>query len=191
MPKIFLGLAFFVLSSQAEDYVPNQIHLSLGQNKISEMTVTWSTALDPTSNQQVKYWSCDAVQDDPTNNTILSPSTSTKFVDNGTLQHTQYIHRASLVDLEADSQYCYQIQFEPPSPVYSFLTLSSTLSSPKITVFGDLGLENPRSVPLLQQEVNDRRSNIIVHNGDFGKSVLPHDIFHSHLVTYHVFTCIQ
>jgi hypothetical protein len=173
--KKMCSKSIFILSAllscaRADDYAPNQIHLSLGQNKVTEMTVTWSTSLDPLTNQQVEYWACAEVGGDSTNTTFLSPSTSTMFVDNGTLHHTQYIHRASLVDLSPDTQYCYQVNNEPPSHVYSFKTFPQALTSPKITVYGDLGLENPRSVPLLQQEVNDRRSNAIVHNGDFGKS---------------------
>eukprot|EP00615_Pteridomonas_danica_P008672 CAMPEP_0114332848 /NCGR_PEP_ID=MMETSP0101-20121206/3369_1 /TAXON_ID=38822 ORGANISM="Pteridomonas danica, Strain PT" /NCGR_SAMPLE_ID=MMETSP0101 /ASSEMBLY_ACC=CAM_ASM_000211 /LENGTH=401 /DNA_ID=CAMNT_0001463685 /DNA_START=21 /DNA_END=1226 /DNA_ORIENTATION=- len=125
------------------------------------MTVTWSTVSDPDENPQVAYGECGSTSSE------LSPSTSTKFVDNGTLHHTQYIHRATLVNLLPDHEYCYRIQSNPSSSQYSFMTMPSNLTNPSITVYGDLGLQNARSVPLLTSETESRRSHAIVHNGDF------------------------
>ena len=58
--------------------------------------------------------------------------------------------------------------------MYSFRTLAyfsnNEMSqwSPRMLVYGDLGYSNARSLPYIQQEVNNGEVDVIFHNGDIG-----------------------
>jgi hypothetical protein len=182
----------------------SQVHLALGRNA-SSAVVTWSTPLDgaPSVVQLVRcdnstMWGDnenggrrreDGAEDDDDALSGLSPPPvevqgyARKFVDNGTLHNTQFVHRVTLTDLAPGARYCYRVadnstQSSSSSSsgdrwgqLHSFRTFpafsAEEWTSPSVTVFGDFGLENPRSLPWLQRDVAAGRSDLVVHNGDF------------------------
>jgi hypothetical protein len=80
-----------------------QVHIALTRNP-SEMQVTWSTfAVGPS---QVRYGHADRFPNLP----HIADGFITKFVDNGTLHHTQYIHRVTLEGLQGGERYAYQVR---------------------------------------------------------------------------------
>lgn len=151
---------------------PTQIHLSL-TNEASEMMVTWSTMDQPTENQRVFYQPCESQGDQDGD---VSPSTTARFVDNGTLHHAQYVHRAVLVDLVPSTQYCYTVgtSSQPAlSREFRFKTLPTsqpnTFTSPKFTVSVVVGFVARRPALLLLHA--GARSHRPFHRqvyGDFG-----------------------
>ena len=72
----------------------NQVHLSLGE-KPREFVVTYSSPF-PLLENLVMY-DCPEAEDSTTH---LSHGWERKFVDNGTLHHTQYIYRHNLEVME-------------------------------------------------------------------------------------------
>lgn len=168
-----------------------QVHLSLGSS-MDEMTVTWSTVAPDAA--IVRYWkysnrsehpspvACTAASDN--SNILWQSGVHNIFVDNGTMHHTQEMHRVTLDNLDIGSTYCYQVAngttyslakglTAPPfygPKTYSFSTLKgdgSEWTNPRFTIFGDMGLENAESMPALTLEVGERRADVIVHTGDF------------------------
>ena len=163
----------------------SQVHLSLGKNA-SEAVVTWSTPLEGASSA-VQFSLCNnaTASDDAVAllHKWMTPPQEVqgyvrKFVDNGTLHHTQFIHRATLKPLEPASRYCYRVADNATlfggagdgwSRLHTFRTFrgfSAEWDSPRITVLGDFGLWNARSLPSLEKDVRAERSDLLVHNGD-------------------------
>lgn len=79
-----------------------QVHIALTDDP-TEMQVTWSTFGMGPSN--VRYGRADSFP----NLGSVAQGFVTKFVDNGTLHHTQYVHRATLEGLEGGQRYAYQV----------------------------------------------------------------------------------
>jgi len=146
------------------DNFPQQVHLSYGADGTSEMVVTFST-MAPGTASQVSFWPFGQPQLAQTVN-----GASTKFVDGGTGHHTQYIHRVSLTGLTPKQRYTYTAGDEQVamSTEFSFKTMSDESGwAPRLAVYGDFGLFNDRSIPLLQHEVNTSNIDAILHIGDF------------------------
>jgi len=139
----------------------NQVHLSLGEHS-NEVVVTWST---PTSaSSEVRFGLSSSFP----GNAKSVIGFETIFVDNGTLHHTQYIHRAHLQQLEELVLYSYQVRNNSEwSRTFSFMSQGNTTSSPKVTIYGDFGLLNPKAYPALLSELSTRVTDFIVHTGDF------------------------
>lgn len=124
--------------------------------------------------------------DDATFATEKVPASSEQFVDNGTLHHTQYVHRVTTAVLLSQHSYTYQMSIASSgSPSLSSRSHGATgacLSSPplhfrarlrgpgdvaRLAVFGDFGLVNPVSFPGLLADARARHLDAIVHVGDF------------------------
>lgn len=55
------------------------------------------------------------------------------------------------------------------SALYNFKAVpDSTSWSPRLAIYGDLGAENPQSLPRLQKEAQEGMYDAIYHIGDFG-----------------------
>ena len=55
------------------------------------------------------------------------------------------------------------------SSLYHFISIKSTSDwSPRLAVYGDLGADNPQSLPRLQKEAQEGLYDAVYHVGDFG-----------------------
>jgi len=147
------------------DGTASQIHLSLDADE-SSMVVTWATAgPDPTGDTRVIY---GLAYDFPDLSFIASGS-ELKFVDNGSLHHTLYIHRVTLTKLEPGQRYAYRvINGSDWGTPHGFTSLQTNTGwAPRFTVYGDFGVTNPESLPNLILEQQMEATDIIVHVGDF------------------------
>ncbi|KAK7867438.1 hypothetical protein R5R35_009752 [Gryllus longicercus] len=160
------GLAFCFVG-----YQPEQIHLSYGDN-LSELIVTWST-LNKTRTPVVEY----AVQEKRGANKFneRAEGKTVVFTTHGFKKFknkikTQYVHSVKLTGLKPGKSYLYHVGSELGwSEVFFFETPPADQSSwsPHVVVFGDMGNENPQSLPRLQQEVQKGMYDAILHIGDF------------------------
>jgi hypothetical protein len=145
----------------------NQVHLSLGEVR-DTMVVTWSTPFPATARLRFSLLSDDS-NTSGTFQPIEVSGWSKRFVDNGTLHHTQFIHRATMSHLKEKQKYYYQIYNGTDDWTHPFYFVSpgGVNHHPKITVFGDFGLTNPRAFPALMYEMQHDEIDAIVHVGDF------------------------
>ena len=87
------------------------------------------------------------------------------FVDNGTLRHTQTIHRVSFATTPG-KWYSYAVwNGSDFGEVFKFKTPSNG-GNVRFYVYGDFGLENPRSFGALLSEAQQGHIDVIVHTGD-------------------------
>jgi len=137
---------------------PEQIHLSYGDVP-TEMWVTWVTQ-DYTDGSQVWYGQVSFQQH--------AVGTVTKFVDGGSLQRTMYIHRAKMTELKPGQRYVYTVGGKDGwSEKFSFKALQDgTDWSPYLVVYGDMGNDNARALPMLQLDAEQGNFDIILHVGD-------------------------
>ena len=157
---VLLSLVFACGCTRAENFA-NQVHLSLGENA-GEVVVTWSTPLPPTSSS-VRFGLDEGFPEQHHQQT----GWSTQFVDNGTLHHTQFVQRAVLSSLKDRQRYAYQVWNDTQwSSTFSFVSPGLTSSwNPRVIVYGDFGLLNPRSFPALMEELAENSSDFIFHSG--------------------------
>jgi hypothetical protein len=139
-----------------------QIHLSFTANAEDEMMVTWSTKHPASS--EVRYGLAESFPQV----SAVAEGYEKKFVDNGTLHHTQYMHRTVLPHLKSRTEYSYQVKSDQDwSETYTFLSGGDETWMPKISIYGDFGLKNPEIFAALQADLKDRNGDFIIHNGDF------------------------
>ncbi|CAG0884636.1 unnamed protein product, partial [Darwinula stevensoni] len=148
--------------SNTGNFIPGQIHLSLGESS-GEMVVMWSTWLDTGTSEVIfrkegdeKPWS-----------TVTG--TRTLFVDPGPKKHSQYIHRVTLTNLLPNTTYDYHCgSVLAWSAGYKFTTFPDGSDwSPRLALFGDLGLINAQSIPQLTKDVRQGMYDAVLHVGDF------------------------
>jgi hypothetical protein len=220
-PSLIMMLGYIMLASLQVQSVAaslaSQVHLSLGA-ALNTFVVTWSTPSDdacslvavdfeppPMSLERMLF-----VEPPPT---TYFEGDAERFVDNGTLHHTQYIHRVLLKGLAHDSAFTYRVANRTSSSTstsrgrapaidtgdanrmtapttttttpagcddvaavmygrpFSLRTFpnggGSDWHNPSFTVYGDFGLANATSLPALKREAAERRTDMILHNGDF------------------------
>eukprot|EP00095_Tigriopus_kingsejongensis_P003965 maker-scaffold79_size400133-snap-gene-3.16 protein:Tk03965 transcript:maker-scaffold79_size400133-snap-gene-3.16-mRNA-1 annotation:"iron zinc purple acid phosphatase-like protein" len=154
-------LACLVVADPISYYEPEQIHLSVKEDP-SQFIVTWSTWNDTVS--LVKYGKEFAELN------LLAEGSSSLFVDGGQEKRHQYIHRVTLENLGGPNEvFGYQVGSEQAwSTIFAFRTLRSDPDwSPIIAIFGDMGKDNARSLPRLEQEVQEGMYDLVFHVGDF------------------------
>lgn len=159
--EIVLWAVFIISAVSSTIYQqPEQIHLSYG-NVPTEMWVTWVTQ-NYTDGSQVWYGQSDVFQQ-------RADGTVTKFVDGGKLQRTMYIHRAKMIDLIPGQRYVYSVGGSDGwSEKFYFKALKEgTEWSPFLVVYGDMGNDNARALPLLQLDAELGNFDVILHVGDF------------------------
>ena len=158
----------------------------------SDIVVTWSTMNSTNQSSLVEY---GIVKTHLTHTAIGS---ATVFIDGGEAKRQQFIHRVKLTGLLPKHQYCKYLNFlmfkENKtyyissilvyrcgsqlgwSSLFNFFTVADTADwSPRIAVYGDMGSENPQSLPRLQQEAQEGRYDAIFHVGDFGYDLYEED----------------
>ncbi|XP_033735387.1 acid phosphatase type 7-like [Pecten maximus] len=153
----------FCVHVEAQDAAPEQIHLSYGAEP-SHMVVTWST--QKISNGTMCAYGLDS--------SLASTATgfSVKFSQSSSgssVNHTQYIHRTTLVNLKPGVKYFYRcgdgVQMSPE--LYFFSKRTDTKWSPSIALFGDMGKTNAQSLIRLEKDVQKNMYDAIFHVGDF------------------------
>ncbi|KYO25568.1 iron/zinc purple acid phosphatase-like protein [Alligator mississippiensis] len=92
-----------------------------------------------------------------------------RFVDGGFLRRVLYMHRVTLRGLVPGQRYVYRCgSQEGWSRRFQFRALrNGTAWSPRVAVYGDMGLENPRALPRLQREARAGLYDAVLHVGDF------------------------
>eukprot|EP01052_Picozoa_sp_SAG31_P037419 SAG31_NODE_4828_length_2921_cov_1.564139_2_plen_139_part_00 len=103
--------------------------------------------------------------------------TQSIFIDNGTLRHTQYIHRASFTNLAHRQQYSYRVACGGVGGQFCNQTFEFTAMFPSknetasFTIFGDMGWWNDRIFPQLVADAAKRDTDVAIHNGDIACKV--------------------
>ncbi|EDO41277.1 predicted protein [Nematostella vectensis] len=127
------------------------------------MVITWVT-LDLTPHSVVEYNKQGYPKFE-----LRAIGTVTKFVNGGSLNRTEYIHRVTLKDLTPTQSYVYHCGGPDGwSEEFNFKARRDGVDwSPRLAIFGDLGNKNARSLPFLQEEVQKGDYDAIIHVGDF------------------------
>ena len=157
---------------------PQQVHLALGEDASTSVTITWVTLDEMSDVAQVEYGQVKSNL--PLTFPLTKSGRSDKFVDGGSEGRIMYIHRVYLSSLKPNTRYYYHVgSSEGWSSIYFFKSLpqwpvtngttNSDVSSGDITValLSDLGNENAQSIPRLQGEVAKGSIDLIIHLGDF------------------------
>ncbi|VDP72954.1 unnamed protein product [Echinostoma caproni] len=160
---LVLTLAALVArASTTSGTMPEQVHLSIGESA-STMVVTWVTESE-TPQSAVMYGTQRNAED------IVIYGSQEKFVDGGSEQRAIFIHRVTLNNLRTGTIYYYKCgSADNWSSTFQFRVLPDHANwSPRLAVFGDLGVENAKSLPELKREVLEFDSfDAILHVGDF------------------------
>lgn len=160
---ILLGLCLVQLCTCAP-YQPEQIHLSYGDTA-QDIYVTWSTFQDT-----------DSIAEYGIGGLILRAAGTSKIhISIGvTDNRTQYIHRVKLPNLTPGCKYLYHCGSDQGwSEEFWFTTPpNDTNWSPVLLVYGDLGSENGRSLPFLQEEAQSGKYDAVLHIGDFAYDMI-------------------
>lgn len=102
-------------------------------------------------------------------NTLSTNATgsSTRF---GRTDNIQYIHRVTLSNLKPNTEYRYRCGSDQGwSSEFSFRTNHSDENwSPRLAVFGDMGVSNAKSLPGLMKDSANGLFDAILHVGDMG-----------------------
>merc|ERR1719334_619217 len=139
---------------------PEQVHLSLGEEP-DEMVVTWVT-FDPTDVSVVEYGESGLE--------LSATGEMTSFKDPGAEGRVEYVHVARMRKLRGGARYQYHVGSPVGgwSELFSFNALRTDADwSPRVAVFGDMGNENPQSLPRLQEETQREHLDAALHVGDF------------------------
>ena len=144
----------------------SQVHLSLGAAPNSYV-VTWSTAESlAESGGSVAELTLLPTPRGPGRMTKVA-GTEEQFVDNGTLRHTQYIHRATFSGLVSGSRYMYRVACDGAvlcNESFVFVAVFRTRSEvASFTVFGDMGWWNDKAFPQLVADADRRDTDVVIH----------------------------
>ncbi|KAL5009257.1 hypothetical protein ScPMuIL_014838 [Solemya velum] len=157
---VWVVAVLFQSTVYGDPHQPQQVHLSFGDDP-TKMIVVWNTP-EPTPNASVEYGQLSSAS-------RYANATMTKFVDGGSLHHVQYIYRAIMTGLVPGTKYYYRCGSKyGKSQVFSFSAMrNGTDWSPRILLFGDLGVLNGRSLPRIKNDVTKNHYDAIFHVGDF------------------------
>jgi len=157
----YKAFGFLSLLSQAIalDYNPRHVHLAVGANS-SSLIVTWST-LNKTE-FSIVWIGITELTEKYFGNCEL-------FVDSGELHISQCIHRVVIPNVKPDTVYKYRVGSDLGwSSLFTTRSLRTDSDwSPVIALFGDMGNENPVSLPYLQKGALEEMFDLVIHVGDF------------------------
>ncbi|XP_026332457.1 acid phosphatase type 7-like isoform X2 [Hyposmocoma kahamanoa] len=132
-----------------------QIHISYGE-KPNDIVITWNTKAD-TAESLVEY-GVDEIDK-------RVEGWRVSFIDG----RGQWVHRVQLTDLLYDTRYVYhcgsqyrwseQLWFRTPPAGEDWVV--------RAAIFGDLGVDNARALPYIQNEAQRSKFDVIIHVGDF------------------------
>jgi len=154
-----LGSALAV--AQTESSTGYQVHLSLAGSPANAYVITWLT--NTTVAMPIVALEAGLLR-------VNLTATTETFVDGGSLHRTQYVHRATTPVLEAGHIAMYHCTVDDKgtfTPLLRFRTVEAMGPSSRFTLYGDFGLTNPVSLPNLLTELEQSRSDVLVHIGDF------------------------
>ncbi|XP_015791635.1 acid phosphatase type 7 [Tetranychus urticae] len=160
---LFATINGLVLASFEQDGVvsqqPEQVHLSLGSNP-SEMVATWTTF--NSAGQPIVEYGIKKLDK-------TAKGQSTEFVDGGSEARSMFIHRVTMKNLVPGQTYIYHVGSEFGwSPIFWFTTIKNGSDwSPRLAIFGDLGNDNAKTLPRLQEDAQSGQFDAIIHVGDF------------------------
>jgi hypothetical protein len=140
---------------------PQQTHIAVGETP-DQMVIVWNTINDTGDSR--------ALYGQGTQLNLTAVGSSILFVDGGSEQRSQYVHRVILTALAPDTEYSYMVgsQAFGYSDVFNFRTWPAGNNwSPRLAVFGDLGNDNAQSLPRLQIDAATGMYDAILHAGDF------------------------
>ncbi|XP_074075110.1 acid phosphatase type 7 [Macrotis lagotis] len=164
-PSCYCLLFFFLLgdvvAEGSQKAVPEQIHLSY-PGEPGSMTVTWTTWVPAASEVQFGLQIGGILP-------LRAQGFSSPFVDGGILRRKLYMHRVTLRGLLPGVQYVYRCGSNQGwSRRFRFRALRFGPNwSPRLAVFGDMGADNPQSLPRLRRETLQGMYDVVLHVGDF------------------------
>lgn len=144
---------------------PEQVHLSLGGQE-GDYVVTWVT-------QNATLTSILRCGYEAGSWTQFIAGDQDVFVDGGWNKRRIYIHRVTLKNLPEKRVVYYQVGSASNdesdwSQIFKFRTLPrGSTWSPRFAVYGDMGLDNARSMPSLLKDANGGELDMVLHVGDF------------------------
>lgn len=142
-----------------------QVHLGPGMDA-TKMNVGWTTPSDlqDAGTDTVKYGLS------PLALTQTVTGNETIFLDGAGFRKIN-MHRATMTDLAPSTRYYYQVSSSSlTSAVFSFKSLPKTgpLKRPlKMIVFGDMGADNPQSLPAIIRDVQTGQWDLSLGIGDY------------------------
>ncbi|XP_053406613.1 acid phosphatase type 7-like [Mercenaria mercenaria] len=129
------------------------------------MVVTWSTM---NATQTTVAMIGPSISKKPPS--VAVKGSSSKFVDPGTLHHTQFIHTVSFSGLKPGAAYVYKVGTTVEnvwSEVFTFRAMQEGSDwSPHIALYGDFGFSNHQSLQRLMIDNNKGMYDAVFHVGD-------------------------
>ncbi|XP_068243016.1 acid phosphatase type 7-like [Palaemon carinicauda] len=161
-PTLWLALLStiaFGLASAMDDYQPQQVHLSIGENN-ADIMVTWVTP---------SFINSSVVEYGTSNLALSATGNATLFTDGGSLKRQMWMHRVRLTNLTPDTRYFYHCGSDVGwSEVFTFKTWPAGNDWVlRTAMYGDLGVVNGKSLGRLQQDITKGMYDVIIHVGDF------------------------
>jgi len=167
--SLFAMCLLLAIAVAAAAPLPEQVHLGPGLSP-DKMQVGWVTPYSPSATMDVVEYGAS-----PQTLRHSSIGEASTFLDGAGFRNIT-MHHAEMVDLLPTSQFFYRVcsSFTTAnklcSEVFSFRTLPQVgpQSKPlKFLLFGDMGADNPQSLPAIIKEVEGGQFNLGVGLGDF------------------------
>lgn len=171
-------------------YKPEQLHVSLGSNG-RELFITWSTGAPTKCDLKYNNVEKHCFTNDNKFIECQEPSISVQSTRydlktkeykapkrniSQSLSRTLHTYRARMTNLDF-MPYVYYVECSDPrdselkykSEIYQLEMKDFDNPNRELAIafYGDLGLVNAQSVPRLIKDVDERRYDLIIHNGDF------------------------
>jgi len=154
-----VALSYSASLEKDDDLQPQQIHLSLSEDK-RNMVVTWTTFKLTRTLVEYGLKSTELVH--------KVVGSATQFPLTTDKSRIEWIHNAEMTNLPPDSVIYYRVGNHSWSDIFWFKTFpDKTDWVPRIALYGDLGYDYAQSVPLIKKEVQERTLDMIIHAGDF------------------------